>query len=175
MADVKGEACASMRARRPHNIRHALVTDAVALLSHSGGDGPQRLSCARAARLPLRPAIHRAPRDAERGTDRARRKRHYLPPSSRWRGDSVLGDPLGRQGGPEDLVGDPDRQGPSLSAGPPARSRRELRRFAPCCPASSVARTTAEVDFPAPPFGLAKTIVGMRGPARREAGRGQPL
>jgi hypothetical protein len=33
-----------MRARRPHDdIRHALVTDAVALLSHSGGDGPQRL------------------------------------------------------------------------------------------------------------------------------------
>ena len=29
------------------------------------------------------------------------------------------------------------------------------------CPASSVARTTAEVDFPAPPLGLAKTIVGM--------------
>src|ERR1700722_6163484 len=25
------------------------------------------------------------------------------------------------------------------------------------CPASSVARTTAEVDFPAPPLGLAKT------------------
>src|SRR5271169_3432846 len=29
------------------------------------------------------------------------------------------------------------------------------------CPASSVARTTAEVDFPAPPLGLAKTMVGM--------------
>src|SRR5271157_363163 len=28
-------------------------------------------------------------------------------------------------------------------------------------PASSVARMTAEVDFPAPPFGLAKTMVGM--------------
>jgi hypothetical protein len=33
-----------MRARRPHDIRHVLVPDAVALLSHSGGDGPQRLS-----------------------------------------------------------------------------------------------------------------------------------
>jgi hypothetical protein len=33
-----------MRARRPHDIRHALVTDAVALLSHSGGNDPQRLS-----------------------------------------------------------------------------------------------------------------------------------
>ena len=30
-------------------------------------------------------------------------------------------------------------------------------------PASSVARTTADVDFPAPPLGLAKTIVGMDG------------
>jgi hypothetical protein len=31
--------------------------------------------------------------------------------------------------------------------------------LAPCA-ASSVARTTAEVDFPAPPLGLAKTMVG---------------
>src|SRR5271165_588316 len=37
--------------------------------------------------------------------------------------------------------------------------------FAPC-PASSVARMTAEVDFPAPPLGLAKTMVGMAGPRR---------
>jgi hypothetical protein len=30
------------------------------------------------------------------------------------------------------------------------------------CPASSVARTTAEVDFPAPPLGLAKTLRDYR-------------
>jgi hypothetical protein len=36
-------------------------------------------------------------------------------------------------------------------------------------PASSVARTTADVDFPAPPFGLAKTIVGMERPLVVEA------
>ena len=29
------------------------------------------------------------------------------------------------------------------------------------CPASLVARTTAEVDFPGPPLELAKTVVGM--------------
>ena len=29
------------------------------------------------------------------------------------------------------------------------------------CPASLVARTMAAVDFPAPPLGLAKTMVGM--------------
>src|ERR1700691_6298950 len=32
--------------------------------------------------------------------------------------------------------------------------------------ASSVASTTAEGDFPAPPFGLAKTMTGMRPPPR---------
>src|ERR671918_1160889 len=35
------------------------------------------------------------------------------------------------------------------------------------CAASSVARSTAEVDFPTPPFGLAKTIVGIIALARK--------
>src|SRR4051794_31150808 len=35
-------------------------------------------------------------------------------------------------------------------------------------PLSSVASRTAEVDFPAPPLGLAKTIVGIGGPPGRK-------
>src|ERR1700722_7881047 len=67
-----------------------------------------------------------------------------------------------------------DGQGPAASpvARLPQRQRSAsmIVTLAPC-PASLVVRTTAEVDFPAPPLGLAKTMVGMPTNCRRPANK----